>query len=112
MTGAVKALAERIDANEQRNVEAIHQANESRANVHKRLDDLVLRTTHVEHDISAVATKVTDMEKVTVEVTTLRTKAEGAGTLGHWLIKLGLAVITVAGWLAAGYTWLTGRPPP
>jgi len=48
LTGVVSGLAERIDANEKRNVDAIHNANESRANVHRRLDDLVLRTTHVE----------------------------------------------------------------
>lgn len=112
LTSAVKALGEKIQDNEERNVAAIAQANESRANVHRRLDDLVMRTTHLEADTSEVKRKVADMEKVTIEVTTLRTKAEGAGTLGRWLLRLGIGVVTLAGWAVGAYTYLTGRPPP
>jgi len=112
LTEAVKSLGEKMEANERRNVDAIAQANESRANVHRRLDDLVERTTHLETDTSTVKRKVEDMEKVTVEVTTMRTKAEGAGTLGCWLISVGGWVISAAVSIIGFYTWLTGRPPP
>lgn len=86
--------------------------DESRAALHKRLDDLVLRTTHLESDVSTITTKVQGMEKVTVEVTTLRTKAEGAGTVGRWLLRVGIAIVGFVGWVFGLYTWLTGRPPP
>lgn len=84
----------------------------SRAILHQRLDDLVMRTTHLESDMLSVKGRVEANEKVTVEVTTLRSKAEGAGTLGRWLIRLGIGVVTAAGWLVGVYTYLTGRPPP
>ncbi|TKT69067.1 DUF1515 family protein [Aquamicrobium sp. LC103] len=90
----------------------LDRQDESRAVLHKRMDDLVLRQTHMEADVSSLKNKVEGMEKVTVEVTTLRTKAEGAGTLGRWLIRVGIGVVTLAGWLLGAYTWLTGRPPP
>lgn len=90
----------------------MERAENSRASVHRRLDDLVMRTTHLESDVASTKNKIEAMEKVTVEVTTLRAKAEGAGTLGRWLIRIGISVVTVAGWIAATYTWLTGRPPP
>jgi hypothetical protein len=39
-------------------------------------------------------------------------QASGAGTAGGWLLKIGIGVVASAGWLAAAYTYLTGRPPP
>jgi hypothetical protein len=101
-------LIAKVDAIEQR----FDRADESRANVHRRLDDLLLRTTHLETDIGSIRNRVDAHEKVTVEVTTLRTKAEGAGTLGRWLIRAGIAIVSFAGWMLGLYTWLTGRPPP
>ncbi|ODT13498.1 MAG: hypothetical protein ABS35_37710 [Kaistia sp. SCN 65-12] len=91
--------------------ERMEKAEASRAGVHRRLDDLLQRTTHLEGEVAATKDKVEGMEKVTVEVTTLRTKAQGAGTLGRWLIRAGIGIVTLAGWLLGVYTWLTGRPP-
>ena len=99
--GKLEGMEERMD-----------KAENSRAGVHRRLDDLVMRTTHLESDVASTKNKIETMEKVTVEVTTLRTKAEGAGTLGRWLIRIGIAIVTVAGWMIGAYTWITGRPPP
>lgn len=112
LTSTVKALAQRIDENEQRNVAAIAQANESRANVHRRLDDLVLRTTNLEADAHATKVKVEEIQAITDGVESMTQRALGAGTLGRWLIKLGGWVISGAAGFAAAYTWLTGRPPP
>lgn len=112
LTSTVKALAQRIDENEQRNVAAIAQANESRANVHRRLDDLVLRTTNLEADAHATKVKVEEIQAITDGVESMTQRALGAGTLGRWLIKLGGWVISGAAGFGAAYTWLTGRPPP
>ncbi|MBN9242419.1 MAG: DUF1515 family protein [Mesorhizobium sp.] len=90
----------------------MEKAETSRAGVHRRLDDLVMRTTHLEADVASTKTKLDGMEQVTVQTTTLITKAEGAGTLGRWLIRIGIGVVGAAGWLVGVYTWMTGRPPP
>jgi hypothetical protein len=76
------------------------------------MDDLVIRQTHTESDVAFLRSKAEAHEKVTNEVTTLRTKAEGAGTAGMWLLKLGGWVLSAAGGFAAAWTLLTGRPPP
>ncbi|MEO3389021.1 hypothetical protein [Mesorhizobium sp. CAU 1741] len=52
------------------------------------------------------------MEKVTVEVTTLRPKAERAGTLGRWTLTAGGSVFCGASGLGLLYTRMTGSPPP
>lgn len=94
-------------------------SSNSRAGIHRRLDDIVQRTANLEGEMNAtkketteIKDKVAGMEKVTGDVMTLRAKAEGAGTLGHWLLRIGVVVVTAAGWLIGAYTWLTGRPPP
>lgn len=92
--------------------ERLKRQDESRASLHRRLDDLVMRTTHVESDLSSMKNKVENMEQVTIEVTTMRNKAQGAGTLGRWLLKFGGWVLSAAGGFAAAWTLLTGRPPP
>lgn len=92
--------------------ERMERADESRVGIHRRLDGLVSQTAHLEANVAAITGKVADMEKVTIEVTTLRTKAQGAGTLGRWLIRFGIGVVTAAGWLIGAYSYLTGRPPP
>lgn len=92
--------------------ERLDKADDSRANVHRRLDDAVMRLTHLESDVASTKNRLEGMERVTVEVTTLRTKAEGAGTLGRWLLKIGGWVLAAAGGWAAAWTMLTGRPPP
>lgn len=83
-----------------------------RQGMRDELGKIVLRQTHLEADVSTIKAKVEDMEQVTIEVRTLRSKAEGAGTAGRWLLRIGIAIVTFAGWLLGIYTWLTGRPPP
>ncbi|MFN3549604.1 MAG: DUF1515 family protein [Mesorhizobium sp.] len=112
LTQAVKGVEAQIASNEKRNEDAIRMANESRANVHRRLDDIVERTAHLENSVAAVTKTLEEVEEVTVKVKTMRAKAQGAGTLGYWLLKLGGIVLSAAGGFAAAYTWLTGRPPP
>lgn len=112
LTGAVKAIEGGIREIKQDLAASEETSSNSRAGIHLRLDDIVQRTANLESDMSVTKNKVEGMEKVTVEVTTLRSKAEGAGTLGRWLLRAGIGVVTVAGWLVGAYTYLTGRPPP
>lgn len=88
------------------------RSDTSRANVHRRLDEMVMRTTHLETDMQGVKNRVDKVQGVTDEIRALRQQALGAGTLGVWLWKIGGWIITAAAGFMAAYTWLTGRPPP
>lgn len=112
LTGAVKAIEGGIREIKQDLAASEETSSNSRAGIHLRLDDIVQRTANLESDMSVTKNKVEGMEKVTVEVTTLHSKAEGAGTLGRWLLRAGIGIVTVAGWIIGAYTYLTGRPPP
>ena len=112
LTGTVKGLDNKVDALGRDMSQSEAKSDASRANVHRRLDEVVLRTGHLEADMLAVKNKVDGVEKVTVAVTTLTNKAHGAGTLGRWLIRVGIGVVTAAGWVIGVYTYITGRPPP
>lgn len=105
LTAEVRAL--RRDVSEDRKTSANH-----RQGVREELSNIIMRQTHIESDVMSLKNKVEGMEKVTVEVTTLRTKAEGAGTVGRWLLRAGIAIVSFAGWVVGIYTYLTGRPPP
>lgn len=123
LTGTMRGLAEKVDAIQQNIAESEDRSTESRANVHRRLDELVVRTTHIEQDVLTTKVRVENVEVNTndrlqkVELVTdgvqiMRERALGAGTAGRWLIKIGIGVVTFAGWILAGYTYLTGKPPP
>lgn len=101
LLGKVEGIEDRLD-----------RADESRAGIHKSLDEVVMRTTHLETDVLAVKNKTDAIQTVTDDVKQLRQRAQGAGSMGHWLIKVGIGVVTAAGWIMALYTWATGRPPP
>jgi hypothetical protein len=101
MEGQLEAILDRMD-----------RADESRAGVHRRLDEFVHRLTRVESDLISVKHSQANMQAVTDDVVSLRTQAQGAGTAGRLLLKTGIAIVGAAGWLLGLYTWFTGRPPP
>jgi len=105
LTSEVRGL--RRDVSDDRKASADY-----RQGVREELAKLVMRQTHIEADVSSLKHRVEGMEKVTVEVTTLRAKAQGAGVLGYWLIRVGIAVVTVAGWIVGALAWLNPKPPP
>lgn len=112
LTGALKALDDKVDEIKD-DISASEATSATyRHGVREELANIVIRQTHLEADVSSLKRKVDAHEEVTGQVKTLRSKAEGAGTLGRWLIRLGIGIVTVAGWLIGAYTWLTGRPPP
>ena len=90
----------------------LKRADDSRAVVHRRLDEVSNRLSHLEGEAETTKAKVDQMQAVTDDVVKLRTQAQGAGTVGRWLIRIGIGVVTLAGWIIGAYTWLTGRPPP
>lgn len=82
------------------------------AELRKQVDGLALRTTYLEKDLSGVNRRVEGVANVTDDVRALRHPVQGAGTLGQWLIRLGIGVVAFAGWAVGIYTWFTGRPAP
>jgi len=101
LLGKLEGIEDRLD-----------RADESRAGMHRRLDEVVMRTTHVETDIMAVKNTVKEMQAVTDEITLVRERVLGAGTLGRWLWRLGTIIVSAAAGAATAYTWMTGKPPP
>lgn len=93
-------------------LDRMDRADESRAGVHRRLDEFVQRITRVEADLVLVMRSQATMQAVTDDVVNLRSQAQGAGTAGRILLTIGLGVAGLAGWLVGVYTSLTGRPPP
>jgi len=108
----VEALKETVDEIKQDAATSERTSADSRANMHRRLDELVVRATNIESDVLSAKNRLEVVEKVTDDVLEMRQRAQGAGTLGRWLIRIGVGVVTLAGWLIGAYTYLTGRPPP
>lgn len=95
------------------------KADESRAKLYSRMDDMGQREARIEGDLKAlndrvgsIEAKVDKHQKFTDDIERIQDQAIGAGTLGRWLIKIGLGVLTVGGWIIGAYTYLTGKPPP
>lgn len=119
LIGKVDEIGKQLAETRQDMTASERNAAESRGNVHRRLDDVqseihALKITSVNQAaaIDGLKGSVAEMQTVTDDVKTLRQQAQGAGTLGQWLIKIGIAVLAIAGWVASAYTYLTGRPPP
>lgn len=93
-------------------IRRLDHADDSRAGLHENMNNVVLRVSHIEADLTTVKRKVEGVEQVTEDVKRMRDRALGAGTAGSVLIRIGIGVVTVAGWGAWLYTYLTGRPPP
>lgn len=119
LIGTVEAVEKKVDEQSRKMETSERTASENRANIHRRLDDIVERTGDMEsefntikRDVSSIRRKVDEHEQVTIQIKHLRSKAEGAGTLGRWLIKFGGWILGGASTIGMIYTWLTGRPPP
>lgn len=90
----------------------LERQDESRAVLHQRLDQLVIRTTHLESDMTSMKARTDDFQTVSDSVRNMTAQAQGAGTLGRWLLKIGGWLISAAAGAASAYYTLTGRPPP
>lgn len=112
LTGTMKSLDSKVGDIRKEMSDSETTSASYRQGVREELANIVVRQTHMESDILALKNKVEAHEEVTVQVKTLRTKAEGAGTVGRWLLRAGIAIVSFAGWAVGIYTYWTGRPPP
>lgn len=101
LTAQVEGLRRDIKDNEDRNAANVRKADESRANVHRRLDEVVMRTTHLESDVLTVKTKVQDIESVTDEVKAWKQRGIGA------LFVVGIASAALSGMIVHFWDALT-----
>lgn len=119
LMGKVNAIGEQLTQTRHDMTTSEKKSDESRGNMHRRLDEvrseiygLKMTSANQAAAIEGLKGSVAEMQAVTDDVKALRQQAQGAGTLGQWLIKIGIAVLAVAGWVVSAYTYLTGRPPP
>jgi hypothetical protein len=82
LTATVEGVSEHLERQDQKSVV-------SRAAMHKRLDDVVLRVGYLESDVGAIKTTTSSMQEVTDEV--VQWKQRGLGALG--VIGIGGAVL-------------------
>lgn len=105
LTAEVRGL--RRDVQEDRKT-----ASNYRAGVRKDIGDLVMRITHVEADMETVKRRSDEFQQASDTVKNMTAQAQGAGTLGHWLLKAGGWLLSAAAGAAAMWYQITGRPPP
>lgn len=97
----------RRDVQEDRRISSAY-----RQGVRDELTKITLQQKQLETELTSIKNKVDAHERVTVEVTTLRTKAIGAGKMGQALLWAGGWLLGAAGWVYGAYLWFMGRPPP
>lgn len=101
LTDLVRSLAEEVrSGNESR--KALYQENEK---IRHDLIEIRHRMGHLQDGLDAV-------KPTAAEYVQLRERITGAGKMGEWAWRLGGIAMTAAGWIAAAYTYWTGRPPP
>lgn len=91
LTAEVAGLRKDIRENEQRHAESIRRADESRASVHRRLDEITERTGHLEAGMDSLRHDTDDMKKVTDEVRAWKQRGIGA------LFVVGIASAALSG---------------
>lgn len=88
------------------------EASRGRSRIYEGIEQIRLTLVTVNHRLDGLEATDRSISPTITEIRQLRERAVGAGTLGRWLWALGATLIGVAGWLAAAWTWMTGRPPP
>jgi chromosome segregation ATPase len=101
LTALVERLRRDLDASENRAGAENREADEKRAQVHRRMDDLVNEVADIKTNIATISTQVKDSKTVTDEVK--RWKLMGIGALG--VVGFGGAALGVS--LANSFEWLT-----
>lgn len=100
LSGQVEALRRDIDASERRAGAENREADEKRAVVHRRMDELIEEFGVVKIHMATISTKVDDSKKVTDEVK--KWKLMGIGALG----VVGLAGAALGVTLANSVEWI------
>lgn len=95
------------------------KADESRAKMYARMDDMAQRETRIEGEVTALKTevaavkaKVDAQQAVTDEVKIVRDRVLFAGKLGAFLWTIGKALLAAAAGAATYWYAMTGRTPP
>lgn len=100
LSGQVEALRRDIDASERRAGAENREADEKRAIVHRRMDEIIAEVGGMKTDIATIKDDVKDSKKVTDEVK--KWKLMGIGALG----VVGLAGAALGVTLANSVEWV------
>jgi len=112
LTNEVKNLGQKIDKAEEKAGEDNRRAEQHRATMHRRVDELVDEVGDMKTSVAVLTKDVAAAKAVTDDVVKLGNQAQGAGTAGRVLIKVGIGIVGAVGYAVGLYSWLTGRPPP
>jgi glucose-6-phosphate isomerase len=100
LTAEVQGLRRDIDASERRAFSENREADEKRAQVHRRMDDIVAEVSDIKTDIATITEQVKDSKAVTDDVK--KWKLMGIGALG--VVGIGGTALGVS--LANSFEWL------
>ncbi|UXN64394.1 DUF1515 domain-containing protein [Phyllobacterium sp. A18/5-2] len=100
LSAQVDGLRRDIDASERRAGAENREADEKRAQVHRRMDDLITEVGDIKTDIATITEQVKDSKTVTDDVK--KWKAMGIGALG--VVGIGGTALGVS--LASYFEWL------
>lgn len=90
----------------------VRSGNESRKALYQEQEKMRLDLVEIRHRVGHVQDGLNAMRPTAAEYAQLTQQVVGAGKLGAFAWKAGGFVLAAAGWLAATYTYWTGRPPP
>lgn len=101
LTAEVQGLRRDMESSERRAALGNREADEKRAAVHRRMDDIVAEVGDIKTDIATITEQVKDSKIVTDEVR--KWKLMGLGALG--VVGIGGTALGVS--LANSFEWLT-----
>jgi glucose-6-phosphate isomerase len=101
LTAEVQGLRRDMEASERRAFAENREADEKRAVVHRRMDEIANEVGEIKTDIAAITSQVADSKIVTDEVR--KWKLMGLGALG--VVGIGGTALGVS--LANSFEWLT-----
>jgi glucose-6-phosphate isomerase len=100
LTATVEGLRRDIDASERRAGAENREADEKRAIVHRRMDEIISEVGDIKTDIATIRDDVTDAKAVTDDVK--KWKLMGIGALG--VVGIGGTALGVS--LASSFEWI------
>jgi hypothetical protein len=93
-------------------VDEVRAGNESRKILYERNEALRVDLIEIRHRIGHLQDGLDAVKPSAAEYVQVREQITGAGRLGMLAWRFGSVAMGAAGWLAAAYTYWTGKPPP
>ena len=93
-------------------IDEVRAGNESRKALYQENERMRVDLIEIRHRIGHLQDGLDAVKPSAAEYVQIRDQITGAGRLGMAAWQVGGYVVAFAGWAAAAYTYLTGKPPP